>query len=374
MNKVDSEDAWKHFLDVLDEKGYSGPVTKIERIAPAPKIIPHLREKDEFSALLKAEAASKIRFNELSNLRKRSEAQISELRTALWKEIDEVSTVGAEVEKLCREAETEMLRATDNLIRSDLQGRIEDRLKTLLRKYDVFSLPRSMVRQAVKTVFQTLGEVLVQGKRIFVDQPNAGQNGFTGILSETGIVADLTPLESAVSTLNRQIASLFGGVHGREDLRSIINQDVPRWGPEKIRELYGAAFPGIESMLEEEFEKLKAGLSTGDEFKLYGYSAATALILISVEIIVGGGFTLFDAVLDSAILPFVPKWMLDYKILNVLREIGERVDRAHKEALKGILWKQAKMYMDTLSNLAPDASAMAELAALEKRIRSGVAG
>ena len=105
-------------------------------------------------------------------------------------------------------------------------------------------------------------------------------------------------------------------------------------------------------MLEEEFERLRAGLSPADEFKLYGYSAATALVLISAEIIVGGGFTLFDAVLDSAILPFIPKWMLDYKILNVLREIGEAWT-AHKEALRGILWKQAKMYMDTLSNLAP---------------------
>ncbi len=155
---------------------------------------------------------------------------------------------------------------------------------------------------------------------------------------------------------------------------SIINEEVPRWGPENIKELYGEVFPGIERMLEQEFERLKAGLSPADEFKLYGYSAATALILISAEIIVGGGFTLFDAVLDSAILPFIPKWMLDYKILNVLREIGERVDRAHKEALRGILWKQAKMYMDTLSNLAPDPPAMDELAALENRIRSVTAG
>ena len=53
-------------------------------------------------------------------------------------EIDNISSIVSRVLEFGRGAETDMLRATDNLIRSDLQGRIEDRLKALLKKYHVF--------------------------------------------------------------------------------------------------------------------------------------------------------------------------------------------------------------------------------------------
>ncbi len=165
MNKVDSEEAWKHFVDVLKEKGYSGPVVKIERIAPAPEVIPDLRNRAAFRYLLERDSASKVRIDELGNLRKKSAHQINGLKLALSAEIDAIYSIVSKVGELYRDAETDMLSATDNLIRSDLQGRIEDRLKTLLRKYDVFSLPRSMVRQAVKKAFQTLGEALGTGEK-----------------------------------------------------------------------------------------------------------------------------------------------------------------------------------------------------------------
>ena len=61
MNKVDSKEAWEHFVDVLKEKGYSGPVVKIERIAPAPTIISDLKDRDDFRNLLDGDAASRVR-------------------------------------------------------------------------------------------------------------------------------------------------------------------------------------------------------------------------------------------------------------------------------------------------------------------------
>jgi hypothetical protein len=46
-----------------------------------------------------------------------------------------------------------------------------------------------------------------------------------------------------------------------------------------------------------------------------------ALVLITAEIVLGGGFTLLDALLGSVVVPFIPKWLLSLKVIDLLREI-----------------------------------------------------
>ena len=54
---------------------------------------------------------------------------------------------------------------------------------------------------------------------------------------------------------------------------------MPRWSPEEIRSHYDAAFPGMEHLLEAEFNRFRDGLSRTDELKLYGSYTLWALFL-----------------------------------------------------------------------------------------------
>jgi hypothetical protein len=139
-------------------------------------------------------------------------------------------------------------------------------------------------------------------------------------------------------------------------------------GPAEIHSLYEGAFPGIEHLLEEEFTRFKDGLSLKDEFKLYGSYTAWALFIITAEVVMGGGFTLLDALLNTVIMPFIPKWLLNLKVLDVLREIGERVDRKHRQVLNNILSQQAELYMSEFSGLLPDLQQMAQIMDLRKSL------
>ncbi len=107
-------------------------------------------------------------------------------------------------------------------------------------------------------------------------------------------------------------------------------------------------------MLEAEFEKFKQGLSTVDEIKLYGSYTFWALLLITAEVAIGGGLTLLDMVLNTAIGPFIPKWLLKLKIVDILREIGERIDHQRSEAVQDILKHQAENYKLAFLKLAPE--------------------
>jgi hypothetical protein len=103
--------------------------------------------------------------------------------------------------------------------------------------------------------------------------------------------------------------------------------------------------------------------------KLYGWSGLWAAFVIAMEIVVGGGFTLLDALLNTAILPSIPTLVLKTRIAGLLRDIGERVDREQRKTLETILKKQAEMYMDKFVGLLPPRSRLDDLA----RIRASIA-
>ena len=85
-------------------------------------------------------------------------------------------------------------------------------------------------------------------------------------------------------------------------------------------------------------------------------------------IVIGGGLTLLDLLLNSVIVPFIPKWMLDLKILDILKSIAQRVDAEHKRCLRNILFKQASLYTECLSSLLPDEQTIADLENLRLRL------
>jgi len=89
-----------------------------------------------------------------------------------------------------------------------------------------------------------------------------------------------------------------------------------------------------------------------------------------MEIVVGGGFTLLDALLNTAILPSIPTLVLKARVASLLRDIGARVDRTHRRTLDTILEKQAQAYTDKFSGLAPSRAKLQDL----RELRQSIAG
>jgi hypothetical protein len=102
--------------------------------------------------------------------------------------------------------------------------------------------------------------------------------------------------------------------------------------------------------------------------KLYGSYTLWALVLITAEIVMGGGFTLLDALLSTVVVPFIPKWLLSLKVLDILRDIGERVDQEYRSILQSILEKRADLYTSEFRGLLPDAEPLNRLRSLRMRL------
>lgn len=367
MNKAVSDTAYNDFKSLIHALGYETEPIRIERLEPSPDLIPGLRNRPRFAELL-AEASGRsgktIRKEELGRLRERTLASLNDLTSSLESQVQRVAAVNSEIQRILEEVSRGMEAQLDAIVSDDMEVQIRSRLQRLLRKYDILFVPRMMVRNAVRSLFSAVAEIFVS-RNVGAMSQDDERDIRTEDFEAAKAVARLQPLEWATARLNLAIAEMLSSNPALEDLCQVALTDVPRWSREEIRAHYDAAFPGMEHLLEAEFNRFRDGLSRTDELKLYGSYTVWALFLITAEIVVGGGFTLLDALLNTVIVPFIPKWLLNLKVLDVLREIGERVDREHRNTLRGILQEQADLYAEQFSRLVPGDTVLQDLRSLE---------
>ena len=371
LNKVTSNVAYDEYTEFTNTlKTVDKPVV-IPRLDGVPTRIDGLTNNPQIANLLFAAPRSTINVNikshEINHLKSRALTSVESLRSSIQKEIDRISQVNSEIEEISRSISKELKSQLDAIVSQDVEKRMKSRLQALLRKYDILFVPRLMLRNALKSVAGYVSELLFSNTRQednYQDDREIRFEDFSGVES----IAPLGPLDKAVTNLNLRVAELLSSNPGYEDLKSYSLKNVKRFDYDTIKSMYGDAFPGLENLLEAEFENLRQGLTRFDEIKLYGSYTLWALLLITFEIVIGGGLTLLDLLLNSVIVPFIPKWLLDLKILDILKSIARRVDLEHKACLQGIVTKQSAMYTDSFASMAPDKEAIEGIEELAHRI------
>lgn len=362
MNKSSSDAAYEDFETKLRALGHAAEPIRVDRVDSFPLSIPGLRERSAFAVLFTPRRhvdQDTLQARELANLKERTAAALEELENALQGEVRRIATISRRINLLVSDITQEMDTRLDAILSQDAEARVRDRLQELLRKYDILFVPRRMVREAFKKLFDTIVDIVTNGVRS--GREDAERAMRSEDLHAARAAVRLEPVEAAVAKLNLKIAELLCSDAAWDDLCKIVGSEVPRWDRQQIAALYDDAFPGVEQLLEDEFQRIREGLSTSDEVKLYGSYTLWALLLITVEVVVGGGLTLLDAVLGTVIVPFIPKWVLDLKIIDMLRDIGKRVDGQHRKALRGIVEQQAKQYITVFSGLVPDEAGIRHL-------------
>jgi hypothetical protein len=373
MNKVVSDDAFEDFRRGPASAGSEdhNPVG-IPRSDCAVEIIPGLADLPEFSELFAIAAGDpaghRIRIEEIERLRRETLGRVESLRHEVDAEIERINALNAKILTIFKRTAGEMEAGLDGVISDDVQTRVRDRLGRLLKKYDIFFVPRSWIRKAVTSAVGVVGDLFsfTLDKLSGEDPEKAARDED---FRETRAKVRLEPLEWAAASLNREIAELLASDTALEDLRSVAADAVPRWGLAELETRFDEAFPGVERLLESEFEKVRRGLSRTDELKLYGSYTLWALVLVTGEIVLGGGLSLLDAILGSVVVPFIPKWLLSLKVLDLLKEIGGRVNDEYRRILREILENQADLYIDEFKGLLPEREAVSDLASLERELR-----
>ena len=368
LNKSLTENAFNDFSKGLNNEFGGLEVVKIGRIPGIPEILDSIAQIEPlvslFSRFKSSDETSKLRTIELHRLRSSLLKSINANATELQLLRDRVANAIVQIQDALTQVTEEMESRLQVSPSHEVEQKIQIRLGDILRKYDVLYVPRAALRSAVEKIVSTVRS------SIFSSRMESDTMPLIGKFAQNDCGGPLPQLDASIAKLNLRVAEILLSTEEFSDFRRIVSDSCPRFTSEQIETFYQNAFPEVEHLLEAEFEKFKDGLSTFDEIKLYGSYTLWSLFLITAEITIGGGLTLLDVALNTVIVPFIPKWLLKLKIIDILRDIAQRIDDQRREALRNILRQQAYIYIKIIIDLAPSEEAILDLVRLKNDLEN----
>jgi GTPase SAR1 family protein len=373
LNKSLTETAFNDFSKGLNNEFGELEVVKIGRIPGIPEILDSSAQIEPlvslFSRFKSSDETSKLRTIEFHRLRSSLIQSIKATETELQLLRDRVANAIVQIQDALTQVTEEMEARLQVSPSHEVEQKIQIRLGDILRKYDILYVPRAALRSAVEKIVSTVRSSIFSS-RMESDTGQSDTMRLVGKFAQNDCGAPLPQLDASIAKLNLRVAEILLSTEEFSDFRRIVSDSCPRFTSEQIETFYQNAFPEVEHLLEAEFEKFKDGLSTFDEIKLYGSYTLWSLFLITAEITIGGGLTLLDVVLNTVIVPFIPKWLLKLKIIDILRDIAQRIDDQRREALRNILRQQAYIYIKIIIDLAPSEEAILDLVRLKNDLEN----
>jgi hypothetical protein len=272
------------------------------------------------------------------------------LESLLKEEFDTAKQWLDKLSSLCSETSMALLEAEKQRFLTESSGYIQREIKKLFYRYDVLAKPRQFVRSILTTPLEVLG-VLKRTTR-------TGQK--EALSKVRGKIVFATILR-AVDHFNHKVLDLLSPkdpssplYHGLRQSHVIITENEIRATILKEQDL-------LDRWLEDRFQKLAHDLPRRKKWGIYSTSILWGVLILSFEVIVGGGFTILDAALDSVIAPFVTKGTVELFASREIRKVARELAQRYEKGLLSVIVQQKTRYENCLTSLLPRDEAMDEL-------------
>jgi energy-coupling factor transporter ATP-binding protein EcfA2 len=218
---------------------------------------------------------------------------------------------------------------------------IQREIRKLFSTYDLFAKPRRAVREILLAPLKFIGLLREQDRK--------------DALLRVRERIDLLPVQSSVERFNGLVLKELSP----EDPRAPLSESIRKVGvaltSEEIRTLVFQEQEHLEHWLENQFETLSRGIPWAKKWGIYSTSILWGILIIAFEIIVGGGFSILDAAMDSAIAPFVTKGAVELFAYHEIQRVARELSRRYQDGLVSVMREQEKRYEACLDSLlAPE--------------------
>jgi hypothetical protein len=253
---------------------------------------------------------------------------------------------------------------SQNLIQEET-GRFAERsreylgreIRNLFAKYDVLAKPRRMIRELFLSPFRLLGllkEPMKERRR--KDLLKARQK------------TDLSSIQAAIETFNRRILEEMSPTDKNAPLFAGLRRADIAIRDEEIKARIGEAQDELAAWLDDTFRDLARSIPQGKKWGIYSTSILWGVLIISFETVLGGGFSLLDAALDSALAPFVTKGAVELFAYHEIQKIARELAKRYQEGLVSTLLLQRERYEQCLRSLITPRDTIEALEAFAREI------
>jgi hypothetical protein len=217
---------------------------------------------------------------------------------------------------------------------------LKTEIRKLFAKYDVLARPRRFVKEILLTPFRLLG----------LREQKAATSHKEALLQVRQRI-DLTPVQLVIEKFNRLVLERLSPKEEKAPLFHELRRPGLELSDQEIKERIWDKQDQLATWLEETFQKLSRGIPRGKQWGIYSTSILWGILILTFEATLGGGFTLIDVALDSALAPFVTKGAAElfayHEIQNVARELAQR----YQDGLVAVVREQRDRYEHCLQSL-----------------------
>lgn len=242
---------------------------------------------------------------------------------------------------------------------TESRAHIQREIRKHFSKYDLLATPRRFVGEIIRTPLRFLGL-----------WPEEKPPGSEQDLVEIFRTVDLSMIQAAVESFNRSVLEKLSPQDQSAALYSRLRDPTLVLTGEEIQRQTRDEQDRLMRWLEGTFQRLAEGIPKSKELGIYSTSILWGALIIALETAIGGGISLLEAVLDTAVAPFVTKGAVDlfayHELQKIVRELGEH----YQQALTASLRLQYQRYREGFQALMVSPQTLQELKAIMKSIES----
>jgi len=244
------------------------------------------------------------------------------------------------LQELYTQISQELLREQKDRFAQESRGYLQAEIRKLFTKYDILAKPRRYIKKTLLIPFTLLGFA----KR--ADHEHHRQR-----LLKVREKINLTPVTMAVLKLNRLVLEKLSPSDETSPFFIKLREPSVQLQEAEIKHRVLEAQDQLADWLEETFQKLSKGIPKSKKWGIYSTSALWAILILSFEVTVGGGFTVLDAALDTALAPFVTKGAMELFAYQEIQKIARELAKRYQEGLLSVVRLQRDRYATSIQSL-----------------------
>lgn len=337
-----------------------------ERIRVIPKASPDLPPQDDpaLQDAVKALGAppagagrDELRREALASESALLEQGLARLRRLLEEERRASDDWLEKLQGILDEASSELIRSETERFAARHRRHISREIRSLFSRYDPLVGPRRALRGLLLTPLRMLGLSRKEGE---------GPKD----LEKVRQAAETAPVLAAVDRFNRKVLEDLSPEDREAPLFDALRAPGAAMERDEVEGRLECEQEALEAWLKEKFEELRRGLPAAKKWSIYSTSILWGVLILAFEATVGGGFTVVDALVDSALAPFVTRGSAELFAHREIRAVAKEMAGRYQAGLLSILEEQRSRYQAVLESMAPDPGLDERFQALQEELAS----
>ena len=269
----------------------------------------------------------------------------------------------ASLDRLFSQSREKLLQRAEQRFQATSRSHIQAEIRKLFSRYDLLAGPRRAVLRTLSFPLRLLGI----GR-------SATRHSRREALQQVRNRSALEPVLEALDEFQRLgLDSLAASEQGGRLQQCLLHSET-LLSREEAGDLVRREQEQLAAWLEERFDQLTRELPRSKVYGIYSTSLLWGVLILSFEAAVGGGITLIEALIDSALAPFVTQGTVELFVYREVQSIGRELGRRHREGLLSVLELQKERFAGCLHSLRTPQGSIDALRALSRQARAPKSG